>query len=120
METKPLLFGIIGFLIGGLLVSTVATTLSKPEPVTTGMTMEQMSSSLQGKNGDAYDKAFVNQMINHHQGSIDMAKQSAERAKHQEVKSLSNAIITAQEKEIAEMKEWQKQWGYEGMPPENM
>ena len=32
METKPLLYGLIGFFIGGLLVSIAATTLDKPEP----------------------------------------------------------------------------------------
>lgn len=30
METKPLLYGIIGFLLGGLLVSVAATTFDKP------------------------------------------------------------------------------------------
>lgn len=116
METKPLLFGIIGFLIGGLLVSTIATTLDKPEA--TGMTMQDMVSSLEDKKGDAYDEAFVSEMIDHHQGAIDMAKMSAARAKHKEIKDLSNAIITAQEKEIAEMKEWQKMWGYKSMASE--
>lgn len=32
METKPLLYGLIGFFIGGLLVSIAATTFDKPEP----------------------------------------------------------------------------------------
>lgn len=31
METKPLLYGLIGFFIGGLLVSIAATTFNKPE-----------------------------------------------------------------------------------------
>lgn len=31
METKPLLYGLIGFFIGGLLVSVAATTFEKPE-----------------------------------------------------------------------------------------
>ena len=31
METKPLLYGIIGFILGGLLVSIAATTFEKPE-----------------------------------------------------------------------------------------
>lgn len=30
METKPLLYGLIGFFIGGLLVSIAATTFDKP------------------------------------------------------------------------------------------
>jgi len=31
METKPLLYGLIGFFLGGLLVSIAATTFDKPE-----------------------------------------------------------------------------------------
>lgn len=32
MDTKALLYGIIGFILGGLLVSVAATTFDKPEP----------------------------------------------------------------------------------------
>ena len=120
METKPLLYGIIGFILGGLLVSVAATTFDKPAPVAadnddmpmTSMSMMQMSSSLQGKQGDAYDNAFLAAMIEHHEGAVDMAKRSAANAKHQEIKQLSTDIISAQEREIAEMKRWQQDWGY--------
>lgn len=113
METKSLLFGIIGFLIGGLLVATAATTFNKPQDDT--MTMDKMVASLRDKSGDAYDEAFIAEMIDHHQGAIDMAKLSQKQANHQEIKDLSKAIITAQEKEIAEMKQWQAMWGYKDM-----
>lgn len=32
MDTKPLLYGLIGFFLGGLLVSIAATTFDRPEP----------------------------------------------------------------------------------------
>lgn len=107
MQTKPLLYGIVGFILGGLLVSIAATTFDKPKS-----DMQQMTASLQNKKGDAYDMAFVADMIEHHQAAVDMAKLSAKNAKHQEIKQLSQNIISAQEKEIARMKQWQKQWGY--------
>jgi uncharacterized protein (DUF305 family) len=107
MQTKPLLYGIVGFILGGLLVSIAATTFDKPKS-----DMQQMATSLQGKKADDYDKAFVADMIEHHQAAVDMAKLSAKNAKHKEIKQLSQNIITAQEKEIAQMKQWQKQWGY--------
>ncbi|HET6747353.1 MAG TPA: DUF305 domain-containing protein [Candidatus Saccharimonadales bacterium] len=110
METKALVCGIVGFILGGLLVSVAATTFNKPQPQ--DMTMEAMVSSLKNKTGDEYDAAFINEMINHHQGAIDMAKMSVDRASHKEIKDLSNTIITAQEKEIAEMKQWQDMWGF--------
>ncbi len=115
MDTKALLYGIIGFLLGGLIVSIAATTLNKTEDHDHGdtMSMSQMSDDLKGKKGDDFDKAFISGMIEHHQGAIDMARQAEKNAKHDEVKVMSQAIISAQEKEIEEMKLWQKQWGYE-------
>lgn len=107
MQTKPLLYGIVGFILGGLLVSIAATTFDKPKS-----DMQQMAATLQTKKGDDYDKTFVADMIEHHQAAVDMAKLSANNAKHKELKQLSQNIITAQEKEITQMKQWQKQWGY--------
>lgn len=120
MQTKPLLYGLVGFFIGGLLVSIAATTMNQPaneqDADTTGhtmeMTMSDMTTSLRGKTGDDYDKAFIDYMIDHHQSAVDMAKLSAENAKHDEIKQLSNAIVSAQEKEISDMKQWRKDWGY--------
>lgn len=107
METKPLLYGVIGFILGGLLVSIAATTFDKP-----ATDMSQMTKSLTTKTGDTYDAAFLNDMIEYHQAAVDMAKLSAKNAKHQEIKALSTGIISAQEKEISEMKQWQMDWGY--------
>ncbi|HPE85487.1 MAG TPA: DUF305 domain-containing protein, partial [Chlamydiales bacterium] len=67
---------------------------------------------LNGLSGEAYDKEFLKQMILHHQQAVDMSKYADTNAKHQEVKDLARAVITAQEKEIADMKSWQQKWGY--------
>lgn len=114
METKPLLYGLIGFFIGGLLVSVAATTFNKPQADTADreMTMNQMTDALRTLKGDDYDKTFITHMIDHHQTAVDMANLSAERAQHQEIKDLSRAIISAQKNEISEMKQWQSEWGY--------
>ena len=76
------------------------------------MSMMDMNKQLEGLSGDDYDKAFIEMMITHHEGAVDMAELSASRAKHYEIKQLSQAIITAQDKEIADMKQWQRDWGY--------
>ena len=120
MQTKPLLYGLIGFFLGGLLVAIAATTFNKPEQTETAntnssmssMTMDDMTADLKDKTGDDYDKAFIASMIAHHEGAVEMAKLSAKNAKHQEIKTLSENIISAQEKEITEMKQWQMDWGY--------
>ena len=123
MQTKSLLYGLIGFFLGGLLVAIAATTFNKPALETTAdtntsmstMSMDDMTADLKGKTGDEFDKAFIASMIVHHEGAVEMAKLSAENAKHDEIKTLSENIITAQEKEIAEMKQWQADWGYSSM-----
>ncbi len=50
-------------------------------------------------------------MIPHHQGAIDMARYLT-GAKHPELQKMGQDIITAQKKEIEQMKKWQKDWGY--------
>lgn len=121
METKPLLYGLIGFFLGGLIVSVAATTFDKPASEDSDMSMSQMTDSLKGKQGDEFDQAFVASMIEHHEGAVEMAKLSAQNAKHDEVKQLSSDIIGAQEKEINMMKQWQKEWVYPvGLEPPDM
>lgn len=77
------------------------------------MTMDQMTEGLQGLTGDAFDKAFIEMMIVHHQGAVDMAAMIPANAKHEELKKLGREIIAAQTKEIAMMQQWLKDWGYE-------
>ena len=74
--------------------------------------MEMMTAELKDKMGDEFDKAFLTSMIEHHQSAIDMSRPAATNASHQEIKDLARAIITAQTKEVADMKQWQKDWGY--------
>ena len=113
METKPLLFGLIGFFVGGLIVSVAATTFDKPN-TTTGehMNMNQMTESLKDKQGDEFDKAFIAEMIVHHQGAVDMAQLAESNAKHEEIKKMSREIISAQESEIEVIKRWLSVWVY--------
>ena len=64
---------------------------------------------MQGVQGADPDVAFVQAMIPHHQGAIDMARTVLQFGKDDEVKAWANEIITAQESEIAKMQEWLKQ-----------
>ena len=71
-----------------------------------------MMQALAGKAGMAFDKAFLEQMIIHHQSAINMASPGKTNTQHQEVKNLTVAIVTAQTKEIRQMMQWQKDWNY--------
>lgn len=76
------------------------------------MTMTDMNKQLEKLSGDEFDKTFIEMMTAHHEGAVAMAELIPSRAKHDEIKTLGQAIITAQTKEIAEMKQWQMDWDY--------
>lgn len=57
------------------------------------------------------EREFILGMIPHHQEAIDTAKEVLARGgTTEEIKQLAEDIVVAQEKEIAEMKEWYQDW----------
>ena len=57
-----------------------------------------------------FDLRFIDGMTPHHQGAIVMAKDVQQKTKRPELQTLAANIITAQNKEIAEMKQWRQAW----------
>lgn len=108
---------IIGLFIGHVLLSK-APVISHDMTNMPGMnsTMDSMVSGLSGKTGDAFDKAFIEEMVVHHQGAVAMAQSALNNGRHAEIKNLANAIISAQNKEIGEMKAWYKKWYKTDLP----
>ncbi len=74
--------------------------------------MESMTADLNKLTSDAFDKKFIELMIEHHQSALDMAASGKTNAYHAEVITLSQDIVKAQTKEITQLKKWQKEWGY--------
>jgi uncharacterized protein (DUF305 family) len=67
------------------------------------MTAEQMT-ALQGLSGTAFDTMFLQMMIDHHTGAIDMSNTELRGGTNPDAKKLAQDIITAQQAEITEMK----------------
>ena len=63
-----------------------------------------------------YDLQFIDTMTAHHQGAIEMAKMIDGKTTNADLKKFAAQIITDQEKEIAQMKEWREKW-FTGKPP---
>ena len=63
-----------------------------------------------------FDAQFIDGMIEHHQGAIEMAQQALDQAEHEELRTLAEAIIAAQNTEIEQMQEWRTAW-YADLPP---
>lgn len=74
--------------------------------------MDAMNAELKSLTGEAFDKKFLQLMIEHHASAVSMSRPGVNNAGHNEVKMLSAAIIEAQIAEIAQMKQWQAAWGY--------
>ncbi len=75
-----------------------------------GHMMDDMTSGLYGKTGDDFDKAFLEEMIVHHEGAVDMAEMVLSNSKRPELIELANGIISAQTSEISTMKTWLEEW----------
>jgi uncharacterized protein (DUF305 family) len=61
-------------------------------------------------NREPFDKAFIDAMIPHHQSAIEMAEVASEKSKNPQIRELAENIISAQQMEIEQMKQWRKQW----------
>jgi uncharacterized protein (DUF305 family) len=59
---------------------------------------------------EPFDRAFIDAMIPHHESAIAAARAAETRTQHAEIKDLSRAIVRDQEREIAQMRQWRRDW----------
>ena len=70
-----------------------------------GMSQEEMMTQLDGPAGDEFDRAFLDAMIAHHEGAIEMSEQQVADGQNPDAVALAEKIIEDQRAEITEMRE---------------
>ncbi len=78
------------------------------------MSKDQMNGMMMnmdlGAADDQFDLRFINAMIPHHESAIVMANDALQKSKRPEVQKLATAIVSSQQAEIDQMKQWRKAW----------
>jgi uncharacterized protein (DUF305 family) len=75
-----------------------------------GMTIDSQELANQAP----FDKAFIDNMIPHHESAIEMAQVVLEESENPEIREIAGAIVDAQEREIEQMTSWRDEWYPEG------
>jgi uncharacterized protein (DUF305 family) len=68
-----------------------------------------MASGMVMENGRYSDERFIDAMVPHHQGAVEMARVALENAEHEEIRELSRNIISTQHAEMEELKSIKKE-----------
>jgi uncharacterized protein (DUF305 family) len=69
------------------------------------------------EDGKYSDRAFIDAMVPHHQGAVEMAEVALKNAEHDEIIDLSRNIISSQQAEIEELKSIkQEEFGTSNVP----
>ena len=68
-----------------------------------GMMSDADMQKLGAAKGAEFDKMWLDMMIKHHQGAVDMAKTELQKGSNADAKALAQKIIDAQQAEITEM-----------------
>jgi uncharacterized protein (DUF305 family) len=76
-----------------------------------GMTMAPQELA----NEEPFDKAFIDNMIPHHESAIELAQVVLDQSENSQIREIAGAIVDAQEREIEQMRSWRDEW-YPGRP----
>lgn len=77
--------------------------MSMAMPGMPGMMSDAQMKQLATQSGPAFDRTFLQMMIEHHTGAVQMARTEQARGSNPQARDLAGSIITAQEREIGEM-----------------
>jgi len=57
-----------------------------------------------------FDRAFIEQMIPHHQMGVMMASMAQTNSQHPQLRAMQQAMVKAQSREIEQMSQWYRSW----------
>lgn len=80
---------------------------------TLGLPMDAMGMSMDMdalRTARPFDRAFIDEMLPHHQGAIRMARAELARGTNPELRRIATAVVAAQKTEIERMNAWRKAW----------
>lgn len=63
-----------------------------------------------GPDDEEFELRFLDAMILHHQGAVEMAEDTLDKSQRPEIRQLSQEIIETQSDEITQMQAWRSQW----------
>lgn len=86
--------------------------VNSSQPATPEAEKSDTQKFLEQYTGEEFDRIYLSNMVAHHSGAIKMANMAVQNAKHEELKTMGREIVSAQTKEIDQMKSWQQAWGY--------
>lgn len=90
-------------------MTTLLAGFGKPAPSATmshsmpGLMTPQQMTELTGLSGAAFDKMWLQMMVEHHQGAITMANDELKNGTNPDAKKMAEAIVAAQQGEITTM-----------------
>jgi uncharacterized protein (DUF305 family) len=83
----------------------------------TGMDMDMGTDmSMDGESG-LDERSFLEQMVPHHDSAVAMANMALEKSQRPEIRRVAQEIVSAQEREIAQMRAWHREWFGEELTP---
>lgn len=67
------------------------------------MSMDETRRKLRATDGAAFDRLFLDTMIQHHQMAVEMSREATTKAEHTEIKELARKAVLKQQAQLAEM-----------------
>lgn len=113
MNKKFAIYSLVALIAGSTITTLSLTDKAKaqqqnqsPPPATSSPMMQREID----RGTEEVDKSFIEMMIPHHQGAVEMAQMAVKKAKNPEVRKLAESIISDQNREIEQMRTWYKHW----------